>query len=203
MATACVEPGLRRTIAKLGTHSFVSDFLVNLLTVETQAFGESALGGIKVIDDTLKQPPPQQRQMLMGPPAAPGMLPRPPTPGVLRRPPTPQDVNRMSPRAGPRPGYPALQPRPEQPLLPATPQNLATMNPEQVACNWLRANYEQYPGALVSTAKVHQEYSMWLHRRGGQNAMAVTPSAFVACVRRVFPYSEIVANGQDSQIQGG
>lgn len=71
-----------------------------------------------------------------------------------------------------------------------------------MACNWLRANYESYPGALVSTAKVHQEYVMWLQRRGGPMAVPVNPGPFVACVKKVFPYSDLVVNGPESQISG-
>ena len=66
----------------------------------------------------------------------------------------------------------------------------------------MRANYEPYPGALVFTAKVHQEYVLWLQRRGGPTAVPVAPSVFVNCIRKVFPYSELVANGQESQISG-
>lgn len=70
-----------------------------------------------------------------------------------------------------------------------------------MASNWLRANYEPYPGALVQTAKAHQEYCLWLQRRAG-NAVQVQPGTFVACVRKVFPYSELIMMGAESHISG-
>ena len=66
----------------------------------------------------------------------------------------------------------------------------------------MRANYEPYPGALVFTAKVYQENVLWLQRPGGPTAVPLAPSVFVNCLEKVFPYSELVANGQENQISG-
>lgn len=144
------------------------DFLFNLITVETQSFGESALGGIIVRDHGVPsqsqahQPPrPHSRPIgtMMGPPAAPStsrplsrthqgqpmhaLPPRPVTPPAAVTPPpphaaalqrSPQSQAPFSPHY--RPGSPSsvrpgLLP-PQKHILPATPQNLASMSPEQV-----------------------------------------------------------------------
>lgn len=150
---------------------FFLDFLVDLITVETQSFGESALGGIKV---TEYRPPrmPQPRPHLsapsrpvMGPPATPSGVPQqhyqspraagppPPVPAGMtlmmqrQRAPLIPGGNVSRPNivsmasAQPSP-YRAIQPKPPSGLMPqqqkssllaATPENLATMNPEQVS----------------------------------------------------------------------
>lgn len=149
--------------------------------METKSFGENALGGIVVKDNSIHAPPhphhragpmpggpppgtptPHQRQ-LMGPPAAPysaqsparpppHMMPssaahpiRPGAPGTpIRLPPgaaPPQGYRHLLPKPGTPPSSAAAPPggpgimrgaRPQQ-FLAATPQNLATMNPEQVS----------------------------------------------------------------------
>lgn len=186
---------------------------------------------------------------VMGPPATPGMphqVSRPTTPNTMARPqPAAQHMRQaagthmqMPSSQSNMPQYRSIQPKPtsglvaphKATLLPATPHNLATMNPElvisftdvclrtlivsiiiqyhscfmalQVACNWLRANYEPCADAIVTTAKVHQEYSTWLQRRAVNGATAVQGSTFVACIKRVFPCSELVVNGPESQISG-
>lgn len=148
----------------------LTDFLTDLITVETKSFGESALGGIIVRDHSIHAAPPHphhrggpmvgpptgtptsQRQ-LMGPPAPPfsaqppsvrpphHMIPvghmRPGAPGTpIRLPPgaPPQAYRHLLPKPGtpgPPPGAIMRGARPTQ-FPAATPQNLASMNPEQV-----------------------------------------------------------------------
>lgn len=130
-----------------------ADFLANLITVETQSFGELALGGIIVLDNriTPNAHPSNASQAgqlsrpvgtMMGPPAAPYSnrpLSRPPpgTPqsvaplpsgpsGSLTSPMSipPMDTNQRQVKCGMSPS--------QKPILAATPQNLAAMSPEQV-----------------------------------------------------------------------
>ncbi|XP_067945739.1 AT-rich interactive domain-containing protein 2-like [Watersipora subatra] len=192
------------------------DFLANLVTVETQSFGESALGGVIVRDHRIAQTgqPPRPVGTVMGPPATP-FTPRPvlkpqampgQPPMQATRPQTPPAASPVGQPATPQhiaPNRPMLSRTPShRTILPATPQNLASMSPEVVSCNWLRANYEPYPGLLISTAKVYQEYIHWLQRRGGPAAVPVPTSSFVASVKKAFPYSDVSMHGQESQISG-
>lgn len=104
------------------------------------------------------QVPPQHHMRpagaVMGPPATPGMpvpVPRPGTPNIMPRPnqssaqparPTPATPMQSTASPGSVSQYRTIQPKPtsglagpphKSPLLPATPQNLALMNPEQVS----------------------------------------------------------------------
>lgn len=181
-----------RTCDKIARTEHCIDMLVSLVTVEAHSFGDEAVMGIRVVDETPYHRLPE-RHMLQPAPLAATPPYRPPLgmapPGAMAgfqpgpRGPSQQQPPHLAMASGP--------PMDKQhPVAIAAASPPANLSPETIACNWLRVNFEPSPESTVSTSSMLSDFMLWLQKKslpGLQGAQQ-----FISCVKFVFPSSDCV-----------
>jgi hypothetical protein len=188
--------------------------LVNLLTLEVQAYGPESMAGAKVVEHVVVSGGQQLQQTptvpvpnnMMGPPLRPPTHPQQPQTPVRHQlqPSLPPGLMHVF-----SPSYRApLGPSVNSSIAPHVASTLATIPPlsvstpgiavtgssilavdcEAAACNWLKSQFEYQPSAVncrISRMDLYRRYLSMLGVHGLQNI--VSPSTFAACIRVAFP----------------
>ncbi|XP_014672975.1 PREDICTED: uncharacterized protein LOC106813343 isoform X2 [Priapulus caudatus] len=176
------------------------EILVDMATVEAQAFGPEALVGMKVVEyipptpqgvphpnaQALSQQQQQQQQQSLRDSLAQGR------PMPLSAP-LPQHQQKAAHMQQQQQQQQKEHHHHQRPILPASMTSNATpgthphptIEPEKFACHWLQSSFEEHPGSSYPKVDMYTEYLGATSKLG--RAAILNSTKFAECLKKVFP----------------